>query len=91
MKAIYKMTFDCGRMGELTGIFTADSKDIKNLIGKEVYFGEVLGKHSEVYGTIDKNEIKLVTKEKEAIEVFEKYGLESGYNPFDYISDSEEE
>jgi hypothetical protein len=36
-------------MGALSGIFVAEEEAVEALIasGKEVYFGEVLGKHSE--------------------------------------------
>lgn len=87
-KGIFKLTFDCGRSGELHGIFVAKKYDVKELVesGEEVYFGEVLGKHSEVYGPIEESEIELVTDDLHAIEIFEKYDLSSGYNPFDYLS-----
>jgi len=34
MKTIYKFNFDCGRSGELNGIFVADSEDVKALFEK---------------------------------------------------------
>lgn len=40
MKKLYKFRFDCGRMGELSGLFVADEEDINNVIGETVYFGE---------------------------------------------------
>ena len=54
MKAIYQFHWDCGRMGDIAGLFVASKQDVQDAIGKEIYFGEVLGKHSEVYGTLDK-------------------------------------
>ena len=91
MKAIYKMRFDCGRMGDLSGIFTATKSDMETLIAskKEVYFGEVLGKHSEVYGPISEKEIKLVSDDPAAVEMFESLKMATGYNPFDYIESEE--
>lgn len=86
-KGIFKLTFDCGRSGELYGIFISEKSKVKELVesGEEVYFGEVLGKHSEVCGPIDESEIELVTDDLHVIEIFEKYDLSSGYNPFDYL------
>lgn len=86
MKALYKMNFDCGRQGSLEGVFIADTKDVEYLVNNKVcvYFGEVLGKHSDIRGTVDKNEIKRITTNKNAIKVVEDYGLENGYNPFKY-------
>ena len=86
MKALYKLNFDCGRNGSLEGIFTAEKEDVEVLVEKEIpiYFGEVLGKHSEVYGTVERDEIEFITDAEEVINIFEKYKLSSGYNPFDY-------
>jgi hypothetical protein len=90
MEAIYKMRFDCGRMGSLKGIFVADTEEMKKLIGTEIYFGEVLGKHSEIEGPLDEADIELVTNEADVVEIFKKYELQSGYNPFDYIREEED-
>jgi uncharacterized protein YdcH (DUF465 family) len=90
MEAIYKMEFDCGRMGSLSGVFVADTDAMQKLIGTEVYFGEVLGKHSEIAGPIDEKDITLVTSDSDAVEMFKKHKLHSGYNPFDYVREEEE-
>ena len=87
MEGIYKFYWDRGRNGFLEGIFTAYEEDVLNIIGKRVYFGEVLGKHSEIDGDIDSKDITLITKDKEAVQVFNGYSLECGYNPFDYLSE----
>ncbi len=88
MKAVYKMHIDCGRMGELEGVFVAGKKQVEKLLssGVEVYFGEVLGKHSEIYGGIEDKEIKMVSDDQNVVDVIEKHGLQSGYNPFEYTS-----
>jgi hypothetical protein len=36
MKGIYRFKYDYGRMGELSGIFVADSEHIKQLVGSYV-------------------------------------------------------
>ena len=87
MKGIYEMNFDCGRIGSLEGIFVADSADVEKAIGLDIYFGEVLGKHSEIVGPLDPEDITLVTDDPKAVEMFEKYNFASGYDPFDYIED----
>jgi hypothetical protein len=51
----------------------------------------VLGKHSEVILTLDEDNITEVTDDEKFIELFEKYGLENGYNPFDYYDEQEED
>lgn len=87
MKGIYSFRWVCGSLGDLTGLFVADSEDVKNIVGKHVYFGEVLGEHSEIAGTIDAGDIVLETDDQEFIAKFESIFGESfvtGYNPLDY-------
>lgn len=88
MKKLYSFKFDCGRMGDVTGLFVADEKDTKKSIGQEVYLGEVLGKHSEIRGPLAEGEI---TMESEDVDLINKlvsiFGENiSGYNPLDYIN-----
>lgn len=92
MKAVYKLHFDCGRMGELTGLFVAEQEKMNALIqsGEEVYFGEVLGKHSEVCGPIEEDDVSLISTDENVIKVIEEHGLENGFNPFDYIANDED-
>ena len=85
-KGIYKFSLDCGRSGDLQGVFIATDQHVKKLINSKivVYFGEVLGKHSEVFSAIEKKHIKLLTNEVNAVEVVEKFDLSNGFNPFEY-------
>lgn len=87
MKAVYKLNFDCGRSGSLRGVFIEEKELVDALIESriEVYFGEVLGKHSEVCGPIEENEITLVSDSSEVISIIEWHDLENGYNPFKYL------
>lgn len=86
MKALFKMDFDCGRMGNLEGVFITDTEDVEYLVNNKisVYFGEVLGKHSEISGCVAESEIKQITTDENVIKIVEEYGLNSGYNPFEY-------
>lgn len=80
------MTFDCGRNGCLNGVFVADTEDVETLIKHkiQVYFGEVLGKHSEVYGSVEEKEMEKMTDNQEFIGMFEQLNLSTGENPFIY-------
>lgn len=89
MRAIYKFFYDCGREGILEGIFTEESENVSSIYGETINFGEVLGKHSDIICEIDIGDINLITNDKNAVEMFEKYQLETGYNPFVYLSDEE--
>ena len=83
MEAIYRMNIDCGRQGELEGTFTATKQQIEKLTDGTlgVYWGEVLGKHSEVYGAIEPDEIEMLSDDPKVVEMFNKYNFGSGYNP----------
>lgn len=94
MKKIFQFNCDCGRSGELDGIFVADHEEVENLIGKGIYFGEVLGKHSEIYGVLEEDEIKVISDDQEFIEKFEEImgsGTISGFNPLDFYHPDEED
>ena len=80
---VYSFYWDCGRQGEVEGVFKATQDEVDRAIGCSVYFGEILGKHSEVYGTIDDGEIELISDDPSVVINYQ----ESGYNPLDYIDD----
>lgn len=87
MKGIYTYYQDYGRSGELSGIFVADSEDIAKLVGKDIYFGEILGKHSEVTARIGEGDIELKVEDQDFIARFEAIfgeNYESGVNPLSY-------
>lgn len=94
MKAIYKMNIDCGRMGDLEGVFIADTDEIKALIGKSIYFGEVLGKHSDIVITLTTSDVTEKSRDQAFIAKVEDIfgdGTISGFNPLDYYEHEEEE
>ena len=86
MKVIYKMHIDCGRSGDLFGVFVESTERVDCLVKNEipVYFGEVLGKHSEIYGAIRADHLVKVTEDQAFVKLFEAHGLSSGFNPFNY-------
>lgn len=92
MKKLYEFCWDVRRGGTVEGLFIADEEDIKNNIGSDVYFGEILGKHSEIYGTLDEEDLTVLSEDQEKIEWLEglmKGTTISGYNPLVYIEDGE--
>lgn len=90
--SLFKFYWDCGRMGDLEGLFFAKQSDVDKLIGKEIYFGEVLGKHSEVYGNIEKEDITKINVTSDVVAELKKnfkHDTISGYNPLDYYEGEE--
>lgn len=86
-KYLWRFYWDCGRSGDLEGLFVATEKEVEDAIGSYIYFGEVLGKHSEVYGTLEEGDIRKLDISPEAVaEVSKHLGTDwSGFNPLDYV------
>lgn len=87
MKYLWKFKWDCGRVGDIEGLFVATEGEIKDALDKDVYFGEVLGKHSEVYGFLGEDDVTKIDIDTDTMEkVTSVLGKTwSGYNPLEYI------
>ena len=92
MLKLYRFCWPQRRGGDVEGLFVEDSDVVENAIGSDVYFGEVCGKHSDVYGTLDEEDLTVVSEDQEKISwLVDILGRSiSGYNPFDYIEDQDE-
>ena len=90
MKVIARFFWDCGRSGDVEGLFTCTQEALDNAYGKYVHFGEILGKHSEVSGTLSREDITILTEDQDFIEKFEAIvgaGTVTGHNPLHYIGE----
>lgn len=85
MKVLYRFYWDCGRQGDVEGVFIAEESELMASLGKTVYFGEILGKHSDIHGTLGIDDVSTITTKADVIKVIEEYNLESGYNPLHFI------
>ena len=94
MKVITKFFWNCGRSGNVEGLFVCDKEELEQSIGKKVYFGEILGKHSDVYGALKDKDFTIQTEDQDFIEKFIAIfgsGTISGYNPLEYFREEDEE
>jgi len=94
MNVIARFYWDCGRSGEVDGLFVCKKKDLEAAYGKEIYFGEILGKHSEVSGTLDEGDITILTEDQDFIAKFTEImgsGDISGYNPLSYLPEDDDD
>lgn len=89
---LWKFYWDCGRSGDVEGLFVASQEQVDNAIGQQVWFGEILGKHSEVYGTLEEGDIVKIDVSSEVIaQLTPHLGMDwSGYNPLDYLEEEED-
>ena len=93
MNRLIRFSFSAGRCGTLHGLFVADEEEWKFLQHlkehkTEIYFGEVLGKHSEVSGPLSDDDIDVLSENQSLIdELLQANGGDPdllGYNPLDY-------
>ena len=82
MKKLWKFQWD-SCYAFVGGLFVATDEEVKDLIGKEIYFGEYEGKHSELFGTIDEEDITLVSENPVVVEAVGDFGL----NPLEFLEE----
>lgn len=89
MRKLYKFFWDCSRMGYVDGLFVADEQDVENAIGKTVSFGEVLGKHSNIQGSLEAEDLNMISDDQEKIDwLVGILGTDiTGLNPLNYLSE----
>ena len=92
MLKLYRFCWPQRRGGDVEGLFVEDSDVVENAIGSDVYFGEICGKHSDVYGTLDEEDLTVISEDQEKVNwLVDILGRSiSGYNPFDYIEEQDE-
>lgn len=86
-KKLWKFYADFGRMGELEGLFIMEKEHIENIIGESVYFGEVLGKHSDIVLNMQEDHFTEIDLDEDAVnKLHDALGSNdiSGYNPFHF-------
>jgi len=91
MKKLFNFCWE-SRGGKVEGLFFATQEELEKIIGKEIIFGEVLGKHSDVYGSLERDEIQEIKLSQETLlELYNYFGETiSGYNPLDYLFEDED-
>jgi len=92
---LVKWEVDFNRGGRVDGLFILNDGEwgqLQDMImqKKEIYLGEVLGKHSEIFGTVDMNEISVYSEDQVMLSKLINAGRNlCGYNPLDYYEKEE--
>lgn len=94
VKLLVKFYQDFGRSGELEGLFVVNKDQYDRAIADQpsAYFGEALGKHSEVECVLSEENLTIQDADQPFITRLVRIaGSEtiSGYNPFDYLADDD--
>jgi len=86
-KKLFSFHVDAGRNGDITGLFISTEEEVTAIVGTDVYFGEILGKHSDVELTLQPDHFTVLEVEDSTVEDLQHTigNTVSGYNPFDYI------
>lgn len=90
MKILVGYSKDCGRMGWVEGLFICEETDLDKITNKTIYFGEILGKHSNVRIKFDREDFSIATDDQEFIQKLKdiiKSETISGYNPLNYCEE----
>ena len=77
------------RGGDLESVFTATRAEVEELYGQYIVFGEVLGKHSDVQGTLEADEFEVLSEDPQLVELFRKHVGSTGHSPFDYLEEED--
>jgi hypothetical protein len=105
MKKLFKFCWRSWRGGGLEGLFIATQEQVDEVLGWECYFGEALGKHSDVRVTLSEEVFETISSDQDLIKSLERtFALEeswagvpyssrtlSGYNPLNRIQETEED
>lgn len=82
---------DCGRAGNVQGLFVTTEKEIESIVEYgSVWFGEILGKHSNIVIKFTKEDFNILTEDQVFIDRLVGYiGHEtiSGYNPLHFMAE----
>ena len=95
MMSLWKFDVNYFRHGHIFGLFIAEESKVLQAIhsGQTVYFGEILGKYSEItYDFRDHDFVKILLSQEtlqELCDAFQSTDL-VGINPLNYIGEEEE-
>lgn len=85
---IYKFEVS-GRSGSLESVFAATEEQIAWIVGKDIWFGDVWGKHSSVSLTMETQDFTVVTEDPTAVKTFKEIIKLTGDCPFNYLEDEQ--
>jgi hypothetical protein len=82
---LYRFYWNCGRAGSLESYFVATEEDVQAALGRGVSFGEALGKHSDVTGTLEPEDLVLLPVSVSFVEEFRRQIGSTGLNPLEHL------
>lgn len=89
MNKLWRWSFD-SRGGTLESYFTATEEEVQGILGETGWFGEVLGKHSDVSVRFTREQFDVISEDSAFVESFKEIIGSTGYLPFAVLEDNEE-
>lgn len=83
-EVLWKFLWDT-RQGVVESIFVATRRELETIIDREICFGEILGKHSEIEGILEAVDFKLLSDDLDFAQKFQTLVGSTGYCPLDYL------
>ena len=90
-KAVWKFYWDCGRQGHIDSLFVATRIQILEMVDRYCYFGEVLGKHSEIAQYLEAKDFTFVSGDDSFVRIFEERVGSVGHNPLEHFEEETDE
>lgn len=87
---LWRFYWDCGRQGNVESVFVATQAEIDAALGSQVYFGEILGKHSDIHGQLDAEDLTLLSDDPALVALFRDRVGSTGHSPLDYLEEDGE-
>lgn len=88
---LWRFYWDCGRQGNVESVFVATRAEIDAALGSQVYFGEILGKHSGIHGQLDAEDLTLLSEDPVFVGLFRQHVGSTGHCPLDYLEEHGED
>ena len=85
---IYKFSAEYNR-DPVESVFPAEEAEIEWIIGKDIYFGEIQGKHSEVIMTMKRSHFTVLTDDPIKVDIIKEIVGATGHCPFDYLDEEQ--
>ena len=87
MKKLY--SYDLGLCyGQGIGLFVEDSDVVESAIGRNIYWGDIAGKHSSIDGPLGRAELTEVLCSSAFLEEFERVVGHIGLNPIAHLREN---
>lgn len=75
---VYRFCFGFRYTRDYEGLYLGSRKTIQKIINRELNFGDICGKYSDVSLVINDSEFVLITEDEKEIEMFKKYAIFDG-------------